>query len=47
MKSADVKADKKQQERKDLVAVSYLQIFIKNYLQNLKYNARACTFILF
>ena len=26
------------------MAVSYLQIFIKKYLQNLKYNARACIF---
>ena len=34
--SANVKANKKQQEIKDLVAVSY--IFYKKYPQNLKYN---------
>ena len=44
MVSADVKANKNNKKQKDFVAVSYLQIFIKNYLQNLKYNARACIF---
>ena len=42
MISADVKANKN--NKKDLVTVSYLEIFIKKYLQNLKYNARACIF---
>ena len=43
MMSADVKADIKQQEIRDLVA--YLTNFYKKYLQNLKYNVkRGCIF---
>ena len=43
MVSADVKANIKQQETKDLVA--YLTNFYKTYLQNLKYNVkRGCIF---
>ena len=41
MMSANVKANIKQQEIKDLVAVSY--IFFKKYPQSLKYN-RGCIF---
>ena len=43
MMSADVKANIKQQEIKDLV--TYLTILCKKYLQNLKYNVnRECIF---
>ena len=43
MKSADVKANIKQQEIKDLVI--HLTIHCKKYLQNLKYNVnRGCIF---
>ena len=43
MMSADVKANIKQQEIKDLV--TYLTILCKKYLQNLKYNVnRGCIF---
>ena len=43
MMSADVKANIKQQEMKDLV--TYLTILCKKYLQNLKYNVNSgCIF---
>ena len=43
MMSADVKANLKQQEIKDLV--TYLTTLCKKYLQNLKYNVnRGCIF---
>ena len=43
MMSADVKANIKQQEIKDLV--TYLTILCKKYLQNLKYNVNSgCIF---
>ena len=44
MMSANVKADMKQQEIKDLVAASYF--FFKNYLQNLKYNVKEGVFFI-
>ena len=43
--SANVKANIKQQEIKDLVAVSY--IFFKKYPQNLKYNVKEGVFFFF
>ena len=42
--SADVKDNIKQQEIKDLAAVSY--IFFKNYPQNLKYNVKEGIFFI-
>ena len=44
MMSANVKANIKQQEIKDLVAVSY--IFFKKYPQNLKYNIKEGLFFI-
>ena len=44
MISADVKAIKNHKKQNIWWPVSYLQIFIKKYLQHLKYNARACIF---
>ena len=44
MMSANVKANMKQQEIKDLVAVSY--IFFKKYPQNLKYNVKEGVFFI-
>ena len=44
MISADVKAIKNNKKQNIWWPVSYLQIFIKKYLQNLKFNERACIF---
>ena len=44
MMSANVKANIKQQEIKDLVAVSY--IFFKKYPQNLKYSVKEGVFFI-
>ena len=43
--SANVKANIKQQEIKDLVAVSYI-FFFKKYPQNLKYNLKEGVFFI-
>ena len=44
MMSANVKANRRQQEIKDLVAVS--NIFFKKYHQNLKYNVKEGVFFI-